>query len=89
MMFRNLGPEKSSDLIRAAVQMTARAWVERYGELPSEALQTEIRDAAVQTDIPGYCYRRAGWVKMKEKRGMTYLRCPRRQIEAALSPPRT
>jgi hypothetical protein len=84
-MFRNLGDERGSDLIRAAVAMTVREWVNRYGELPGETLQTEIKPALVKSEIPGYCYRRAGWVKWREKRGMVYLRCPRTQIERALA----
>lgn len=85
MMFRNLGPERSSDLIRAAVAITAREWVKRYGQLPGETLQTEVRGAAVASEIPGYSYRRAGWVKYRTDRGLTYFRCPRPQIERALS----
>lgn len=84
MMFRNLSGERSSDLIREAVAMTAREWVNRYGELPAETLQTEIRDGAVDSEVPGYCYRRAGWRTLKHVRGMTYLRCPRTQLEAAI-----
>jgi hypothetical protein len=80
MMFRNLGDEPSSSLIRTAVAMTIREWVKRYGELPTERLQTEVRRAAIQSEIPGYCYRRAGWVKYREQRGLVYLRCPAAQI---------
>jgi hypothetical protein len=85
MMFRNLGVERSSELIRSAVALTAQLWVQRYGALPTEELQTEIRVSAVRSSVPGYCYRRAGWVKLKESRGMVYLRCPRAQIERAVT----
>lgn len=84
MMFRNLSGERSSTLIREAVATTAREWVKRYGELPGELLQTEIRDAAVNSTLPGYSYRRAGWVTLKRQRGMTYLRCPVPQLLRAL-----
>lgn len=84
MMFRNLSGLRASDLVRDAVRETARRWVERYGELPAEQLRTEVRIAAVQSEVPGYCYRRAGWVRVKSPRGMVYLRCPRTQLEAAL-----
>lgn len=84
-MFRNLGPERSSDLIRAAVAMTAREWLKRYGEIPGEHLQTEVRASAVRTEVPGYCYRRAGWVKYREVRDMVYLRCPLPQILRAVT----
>jgi hypothetical protein len=86
MMFRNLGPIRSSDLIRAAVAMTARAWVVRYGALPDEVLRTEVKIAAIRSEIPGYSYRRAGWVRVpKSPRGMVYLRCPRPQIDRAMT----
>lgn len=84
MMFRNLGSEPSSVLIRSAVEMTVHEWVRRYGELPTETLQTEVRKAAIRSEIPGYCYRRAGWVKYREQRGMVYLRCPAAQLARAL-----
>lgn len=82
-MFRNLGQERSSDLIRAAVAMTVREWVQRYGELPGEDLTTEVKPAAIKSEIPGYCYRRAGWVKVRSSRGLVVFRCPRAQIERA------
>jgi len=46
----------------------------------------------VKSEIPGYSYRRAGWVKWRTTRGMVYLRCPRPQLlraldGAALPPP--
>lgn len=86
MMFRNLGSERASDLIRSAVAETTRQWITRYGGLPEEELRTEIRVAAVRGEVPGYCYRRAGWVRVpKSPRGMIYLRCPRTQIERALT----
>lgn len=87
-MFRNLGPERSSDLIRSAVVTTVQVWVGRYGELPSETLQTEVKPAAIRSEIPGYSYRRAGWVKWREARGLVVLRCPRPQIERAAALPR-
>jgi hypothetical protein len=85
MMFRNLGRERASDLIRSAVALTVTSWVARYGELPAEDLRTEIRINAIKSEIPGYSYRRAGWVKVAQSpRGMVYLRCPRAQIERAM-----
>lgn len=86
-MFRNLGDERASDLIRSAVEMTVREWLKRYGEVPAETLQTEVKPTAVKSEIPGYCYRRAGWVKWREARGLVILRCPRPQIERALLVP--
>jgi hypothetical protein len=83
MMFRNLGPERASDLIRSAVVRTVHEWIDRYGELPTEILRTEIDADAVRSDVPGYSYRRAGWRPMKRKGRMLYLRCPATQIAAA------
>ncbi len=88
MMFRNLGPERASDLIRSAVAATACHWVDRYGDLPAEDLRTEIKISAIQSEVPGYSYRRAGWVRVrKSPKGMVYLRCPRPQLERALEVP--
>lgn len=85
MMFRNLGTERASDLIRSAVVSTAWAWVHRYGALPAEDLRTEIKRSAIRSEVPGYSYRRAGWVKCKVVRDMVYLRCPRPQLDRALA----
>jgi hypothetical protein len=82
-MFRNLGPERASDLVRSATTSTVRAWLARYGEVPSETLQTEVKPAAIHSEVPGYCYRRAGWVSWRRARGLVILRCPRVQIERA------
>lgn len=84
-MFRNLSSERSSDLIRDAVRMTVVEWHKRYGEVPNEMLQTEIKPSAVKSDIAGYCYRRAGWVKVDYRRGLLVMRCPRTQIERVIS----
>lgn len=85
MLFRNLGQVRSSTLIRESVSLTVAHWLDRYGELPTEALQTEVRADAVRSEIPGYCYRRAGWKKVRESRGLVYLECPRAQIERVLT----
>lgn len=83
MMFRNLGGERSSDLIRSAVVRTVHEWIDRYGVLPGETLRTEIDANAVRSDLPGYSYRRAGWRTLRRKGRMLYLRCPPTQIVAA------
>jgi hypothetical protein len=61
MMFRNLGPKLSSDLIREATERTYAEWRRRYGELPPERLRTEVDVKAVRSANPGYCYLVAGW----------------------------
>lgn len=84
-MFRNLGPIKSSLLIREAVAMTAQQWILRYGELPEEDLQTEVQPSKIRTEIPGYCFIRAGWRKSHINRSrQVVFRCPRAQILRAL-----
>lgn len=75
-MFRNLGPALSSDLIVAAVDMTYRTWVDRYGELPDERLRTEVEVASVKSRNPGYCYLMAGWERDRIVRGKLYLSAP-------------
>jgi hypothetical protein len=83
-MFRNLGDELASLLIRQAVATTVIEWVGRYGCLPGEDLTTEVRIEAVKSEIPGYCFRRAGWRPVRIRRGLLILRCPRAQIMRAL-----
>jgi hypothetical protein len=83
MLFRNLGDERSSDLIRSAVTRTVHAWIDRYGALPAETLRTEIDTQAITSTLPGYSYRRAGWKTLKRKGRMLYLRCPATQIASA------
>lgn len=56
--FRNEGAGKSSDLIREALAATLDAW----GSPPREGMLTFV-DASktVEKDLPGYCFRRAGF----------------------------
>lgn len=76
MIFRNLGAGLSSDLIRAALEMTYGEWAKRYGELPDERLRTEIDLKSVQSRNPGYCYKMAGWGDGVKKRGKLFLYAP-------------
>lgn len=76
MMFRNLGPFLSSELIRTATAETYRQWVLRYWELPKERLRTEIGVASVRSRNPGYCYLMAGWERGETKRGKLFLYAP-------------
>jgi hypothetical protein len=61
-IFRNEGPELSSDLVREATRRTFELWRHRYGGLPSVPLTTEIDPDLVRRkrDV-GRCFRRAGW----------------------------
>lgn len=56
-LFRNEGPVRSSVLIREAVLLSCALW----GPIPPDGFVTFIKQDAVQTDLKGYCYRRAGW----------------------------
>lgn len=76
MLFRNLGSQRSSDLIRAALTVTHREWIKRYGEWPLERLRTEIAVAQVKSRNPGYCYKMAGWTTDRTVRGKLYLWAP-------------
>jgi hypothetical protein len=75
-MFRNLGAGLSSELIRAATEMTYREWVSRYGSLPPERLRTEVDGQKVLSTNPGYCYMMAGWEIGPTKRGKRFLYAP-------------
>ena len=76
MLFRNLGPRRSSELIREALVETYAQWARRYGGLPLENLRTEIDIRAVRSPNPGYCYKVAGWRKDRVVRGKLYLLAP-------------
>ena len=76
MLFRNLGPHLSSDLIRSALARTYEEWALRYGKLPNERLRTEIGLSFIKSKNPGYCYKKAGWVKDRVVRGKLYLWAP-------------
>lgn len=78
MLFRNLGPERSSDLIRSALARTYEEWAARYGQLPTDRLRTEIGIKSVKSSNPGYCYKMAGWVPDRVVRGKLYMWAPDR-----------
>lgn len=73
-LFRNEGAGLSSHLIREAVYLTVALW----GVFPRDGLFTYVKPEAVQTEIPGYCFRRAGWVRWGSAAdGKPRLRAPR------------
>jgi len=78
MMFRNLGSELASVLIRSALERTYEEWAKRYGALPPERLRTEIDTRKVKSSNPGYCYKCAGWISDRVVRGKLYLWAPER-----------
>ncbi len=54
-MFRNEGAGLASELIREAMVLTERLW----GPAPSWA--TYVDKSKVESENPGYCFKRAGW----------------------------
>ncbi len=62
-LFRNEGAGRSSDLIRAAMTLTAQTWVE---------------PAKVASPHPGYCFKQAGWTldRAWSHRRLVRLRAP-------------
>lgn len=78
MLFRNLGPSLSSNLIREATARTYLEWIRRYGDLPTVQLRTEIGVNQVRSTNPGFCYQMAGWSKGPTRRGKLFLYAPGR-----------
>lgn len=76
MLFRNLGAQLSSDLIRSATRATYDYWFARYGGLPEIELRTEIKTKCVKSTNPGYCYLMAGWRKGETRRGIIFYYAP-------------
>jgi len=57
-LFRNEAPElRSSDLVRAAMWLTAAVWTGR----PADGWLTWVDPAKVRSPNPGYCFKQAGW----------------------------
>jgi len=92
MLFRNLGAGLSSDLIRAATEMTYHEWLLRYGVMPQERLRTEIGIKEIRSVNPGFCYVMAGWERGEMKRGKLFLYAPKstnitnKTLDACLEP---
>lgn len=55
--FRNEGRALSSDLIRAAMDLTAA----QLGEAPPDGWVTYVDTAKVRSSNPGCCFKKAGW----------------------------
>lgn len=53
-VFRNESSDRSSDLIREADQLAWHRW-------PGLRHFTYVDPTEVSTELPGYCFRRAGW----------------------------
>ncbi len=73
-LFRNEGPYLSSDMIREAVALSYALWTPQ----PVDGFITYIKPGATKCEIPGYCYRRAGWRRWGSAAdGKPRLRAPR------------
>ncbi len=53
-VFRNEGQDRSSDLIRAAMEIAWTRW-------PGERLYTYVNPRKIRSSNPGYCFIMAGW----------------------------
>ena len=53
-VFRNESQHRASDLIREAEQLAWTRW-------PGERLYTYVDTRKIKGEVPGYCFRRAGW----------------------------
>ena len=56
-VFRNEGPGLSSELIRAAMELTGVLWEQR----PRDGWVTWVDTRRVASTNPGYCFKQAGW----------------------------
>jgi hypothetical protein len=70
-IFRNESGRRSSDLIIEATRLTYEKWKERYGDLPTAPLTTEVdinatRSRRSRRHLPGHCYRVAGWRELEQ-----------------------
>lgn len=71
-IFRNEGAGLSSELIRAAMEVTASIWRAR----PADGWITWVDATKVRSTNPGCCFKRAGWELDKgyRRRGLVRLR---------------
>lgn len=64
-LFRNEGAGVSSDLIREAMRITDALWRPRFG-IPTDGWVTWVDRTKVASQNPGYCFKRAGWLRDRE-----------------------
>lgn len=69
-VFRNEGTVRSSDLIRAAMELAWSRW-------PGERFYTYVNPRKVRSPNPGYCFLQAGWRKcgLTKTRKLLILEC--------------
>lgn len=78
-LFRNEGPRRSSELILEAMAATELAW----GSAP-DGWVTWIEPAKVASEIPGWCFRRAGWRRDRAWSHRRLIRLRRRALGASV-----
>lgn len=61
-VFRNESDVRASLLIREAAALAWSRW-------PGERLFTYVDPGKVQSEVPGYCFRRAGWKRIGTSKG--------------------
>lgn len=90
VIFRNESDLLSSRLIRQAVEVCrmlafgyfgCRGEIERWGRVPKDGLVTYVDPSKVATEVPGWCFRCAGW------RRVGYARDGKPLFRAPLPPP--
>lgn len=60
-IFRNESDHLSSELIKWAIFATVCEW---SGDIPRDGFITYVNEQKVNSEIPGYCFKRAGWKKI-------------------------
>jgi hypothetical protein len=77
-IFRNESPILSSELVKAATNLTYEHW----GEPPADGLITYVKQEAVKSVNPGYCFLKAGWTKFgySKRRNLLRLQAPIRAM---------
>ncbi len=68
-VFRNESEYTSSELIKWAIFATVCEW---GGDIPKDGFITYVNAEKVNSEIPGYCFKRAGWKKIgrSKRRGL-------------------
>lgn len=69
-IFRNESRHLSSELIKWAIFATVCEW---GGNIPPDGFITYVNELKVNSEIPGYCFKRAGWTKIgkSKRRGLS------------------
>ena len=78
-LFRNVGSVLSSILIKEAVKLSWALW----GNIPpTDGIITFVKPECIKSDLPGYCFRRAGWKhKGNAKDGKPRFKAPKPKID--------